>query len=78
MRSMQAPFRQAGRHSLGQAPAPGGGAPVQKVVQQVRHKHAKAHRVNQAQSVHTLAMVARQHASNEGACTEARVPAADR
>lgn len=42
--------------------------PVQEVVQQVRHEHAKAYRVNEAQGVHTLAVVAGQHASNECTC----------
>lgn len=29
------------------------------------HEHAKAHRVNEAQGVHALAVIACKHASNE-------------
>lgn len=54
------------RDSLVHLPALTGGHPVEEVVQQVGHEHPKADWVNQAQRVHTLAVVACQHARDEG------------
>lgn len=46
---------------------------VQEVGQQLGHEHAKAHWVDQAQTVHALAVQACQAAGNEGACSNSMV-----